>query len=275
MKIFKFIFLLFCFSIKTNASEIGAVSTATGGGGIGAVEPVDGILKNPAFLRDLPNRGFSFNYAPDVWAISISDNSEESLFPAGLQMTSEKYSDQLRSQKLGLNFSPPRFGSFTLGATASLVSYDYQPSIMQTEQLQQSVLDVGLTFALSRDFGLGIVANRIASSKVKLDENLQLRKYAAFGMSYTYENFIRLRLDVESAADFKTNKLVYIAGMENYMNEWIILRLGYRNDNVVLKDYLSAGLGFSGPQFGLHYAYIADVVDSGSTKHLIDLAIPF
>ena len=275
MKIFKNIFLVFFFGLSANASEIGAVSTATGGGGFGAVEPVDGILKNPAFLRDLPNRNFSFNYAQDIWALSISDNSQESLFPAGLQMTSEKVSDQLRTQKLGLNFSPPRLGPITMGATASLVSYDSQPTPFQTEQFQQAVLDVGLTYALSRDFGLGLTANRISSSNVKLAENLQLQKYAAFGLSYTYENFIRLRLDAETAPEYKTDKLVYMVGMENYMNDWVVLRLGYRNDNVVLKDYFSAGLGFTGPQFGLHYAYIADVADSGSAKHLIDLAIPF
>jgi hypothetical protein len=55
----------------------------------------------------------------------------------------------------------------------------------------------------------------------------------------------------------------------------VVFRLGYQNNQITAKDYISAGLGFSGPQFGLHYAYISNTADKSEDKHLIDLGIPF
>jgi hypothetical protein len=119
------------------------------------------------------------------------------------------------------------------------------------------------------------VANKVGSTKTDLAENLQLQKTMALGFSYTYGNFVRLRFDMESGPDNQTERLVYKLGMENYINDWIVARFGYQNNNVLAKNYGSLGLGFVGPQFGLHYAYISDVSGGRDQKHLIDLAIPF
>jgi hypothetical protein len=66
-----------------------------------------------------------------------------------------------------------------------------------------------------------------------------------------------------------------MGGLENYINDYVVFRLGYQNNQVTAKDYISAGLGFTGPQFGLHYAYISNTADKTEDKHLIDLGIPF
>ena len=97
----------------------------------------------------------------------------------------------------------------------------------------------------------------------------------ALGLSYTYQNFARLRFDAESAPDNKTDKLNYMLGLENYINDWIVFRFGFQSNKIVLKDYLTAGMGFSGPQFGIHYAYISNTADKSEDKHLIDLGVPF
>lgn len=255
-------------------ATIGAVSTATGGSGLAAVEPVDGLLKNPAFIRDLLNRNFAYNYAPDQWAITVSDNSPDSLFPAALQIINTRETNMNR-QKLGLTFAAPRLKTLVVGATAAMVSYDHNPNLTTAEKFHQGVVDVGATLAISNDIGLGFVANKVGSTKIDLAENLQLQRTMAMGLSYTYANFIRLRFDVESGPDNVTDRLVYMFGMENFINDWIVARLGYQNNNVVFKNYGTMGLGFVGPQFGLHYAYISDVSGGRDQKHLIDLAIPF
>lgn len=255
-------------------ATIGAVSTATGGSGLAAVEPVDGLLKNPAFIRDILNRNFSFNYAPDQWAITVSDNAPDSLFPAALQMINTRETN-MNMQKLGLTFAAPRMKSLVVGATAAMVSYDHNPNLTTAEKFHQGVMDVGATFAINRDIGIGFVANKVGSTKTDLAENLQLQKTMALGFSYTYGNFVRLRFDMESGPDNQTERLVYKLGMENYINDWIVARFGYQNNNVLAKNYGSLGLGFVGPRFGLHYAYISDVSGGRDQKHLIDLAIPF
>jgi hypothetical protein len=255
-------------------ATIGAVSTATGGSGLAAVEPVDGLLKNPAFIRDLLNRNLAVNYAPDEWAITVSDNAPDSLFPAALQIINTRQTN-VNTQKLGLTFAAPRLKTLVVGATAAMVSYEHNPNLNTAEKFHQGVVDVGATLAINRDIGIGFVANRTGSTKVDLAENLQLQKTMAMGLSYTYGNFIRFRFDVESGPNNVTERLVYKAGMENFINDWMVARLGYQNNNVVFKNYGSLGLGFVGPQFGLHYAYISDVAGGTDQKHLIDLAIPF
>ena len=263
----------FLFSNITHAT-IGAVSTATGGSGLAAVEPVDGLLKNPAFIRDLLNRNFAFNYSPDQWALTVSDNAPDSLFPAALQIINTRQTI-LNTQKLGLTFAAPRLKTLVVGATAAMISYDHNPNLSTSEKFHQGVVDVGATLAITRDIGVGFVANKVGSTKIDLAENLQLQKSMAMGLSYTYANFIRLRFDAESGPDNVTDRLIYMFGMENFINDWVVVRFGYQNNNVVSKNYASTGLGFVGPQFGLHYAYISDVNSGRDQKHLIDLAIPF
>jgi hypothetical protein len=128
-------FSVFLISTLSQAT-IGAVSTATGGSGLAAVEPVDGLLKNPAFIRDILNRNFSFNYAPDQWAITVSDNAPDSLFPAALQMINTRETN-MNMQKLGLTFAAPRMKSLVVGATAAMVSYDHNPNLTTAEKFHQ------------------------------------------------------------------------------------------------------------------------------------------
>ena len=120
-----------------------------------------------------------------------------------------------------------------------------------------------------------MVANKVASSTTDLDESLQKQQTIGLGAQYTYLSFIRFRFDIESGPKNKTDRLVYMGGIETYMNDWMILRLGYQNNNVVSKNYTTAGLGFAGPQFGLHYAYISNVANNRDDQHSIDLGIPF
>lgn len=164
-------------------ASVGAVSTATGGSGRGAVESVDGILMNPAFIRDLLNRNFAFNYAPDAWALTVSDNAPDSLFPAALQMVSTKDTN-INTQKLGLTVAAPRLKTVVFGATAAMVSYDFNPNMNTAEKFHQAVLDLGLTWAISNDIGFGIVAKNASASEVALAKNLQLQRTIAAGASY-------------------------------------------------------------------------------------------
>ncbi len=272
-KIIKISFVVLFFSNFARA-EIGAVSTATGGTGRGAVETVDGMLLNPAFIAEFPTKTFSVNYSSSAWAMTITDNGVDSFFPAGLIFESSR-TDTLDTQKLGLALALPRWKKFVIGATVSMVDYSNNATLATEFSYKQVVADVGMTYSINRDIGIGLVFNKAGSNRVDLADNLQLQKTTALGLSYTYQNFVRFRFDVESAPENKTDKLTYMYGLENYINDWVVFRIGYQNNKYVNKDYLTAGLGFVGPQFGLHYAYIADTKDKTDQKHLIDLGIPF
>ncbi len=266
--------LLFCFSFSSNAiTTAGAISSATGGTGRGTIEPVDSILLNPAIVAQLNAKFFSVNYTKNQWGITIADNGKEALFPAALAFVHSE-TDLVNTQQISLVLSKLIAPYLSIGATISMVDYDQQ-KVVTDQKYRQTTGQVAVAYMPSKDFGFGLVANKIYSNDIQLDPNLQLQKTFGIGMNYTYLSFIRLRLDVESAPENKTNRLVYMSGLETYINDWIVVRLGYQNNNVVQKNFATAGLGFAGPQFGLHYGYMHNVVDSSEDKHSIDLGIPF
>ncbi|AGH94363.1 hypothetical protein [Pseudobdellovibrio exovorus] len=272
--ILSFICAVSIFSTSTSLAYVGAVSTATGGSGRGAMEPVDGVLLNPAIISDLPKKNLSVHYSDKDWALTVADNGKEAYFPAALVFRRTDM-DPLTTQQLGLAFATPRYYGMTFGGTISMYDYTHKITPAQEEQYKVGVLDLGMTLAVTSNFGLGFVAKKVGSGQADLPEAMQVQKTISLGMSYTYQNFARLRFDVESAPDNKTDKLVYMMGLENFLNDWLVFRLGFQNNNVLEKDYFTAGVGFAGPQFGVHYAYISNIKDRTENKHLIDLSIPF
>lgn len=255
-------------------ATIGAVSTATGGTGRGAVEPIDGILLNPATVSDLPTKNFAVNYSPEHWAMTVTDNGKDVYLPAALRFVKSHF-PAIDSQQLGLTFASRRWKKFAIGGTGSMMEYTNVLSGTTEQKFRQTTLDLAATFAAGPNFGIGFVANKVTSSKITLDERLQAQQTMALGFSYTYQNFARLRFDLESAPDNKTDKLNYMLGFENYVNDWVVVRMGVQQNKITAKDYISAGLGFAGPQFGLHYAFISNTEDKTEDKHLIDLGFPF
>ncbi|MBC7741585.1 MAG: hypothetical protein H7061_05280 [Bdellovibrionaceae bacterium] len=266
----------FSFVISATAATVytaGAVSTATGGSGRGVIEPVDSILLNPAIVSQMNSKFFSVNYSKDQWGITIADNGREALFPAALAFVRNE-SALLSTQQLALILAHNFGHFFSVGLNVSLVEYD-QLITGQSKKFQQTIGQVAIAYMPTQNFGFGIVTNRAFSSETELAPPLQVQKTFGAGLNYTYLSFIRFRFDIESAPENKTNKLVYMGGIETYMNDWIIIRLGYQNNNVVQKNYVTGGLGFAGPQFGLHYGYMQNVAERSEDKHSIDLAIPF
>jgi hypothetical protein len=206
------IVLIACQISSAEIEAVGAVSTATGGSGRGAVDPVDGIYMNPAFLRDFTGQNFSYNYTRDAWALSLTDSGADSFFPAGVQLVNQK-TDFLDTQKFGLTLAAPRWKRLVIGSTISMVEYTEKNNGVTGDKYRQGMIDIGMTVALGKSFGFGVTANKVSSSDIKLAENLQLQKTAGAGFSYILDNFARFRFDIETAPDYKTDRLVYMGGV--------------------------------------------------------------
>ena len=156
-----------------------------------------------------------------------------------------------------------------------IIEYDLDSTKGLSSKYRQTVADLGATYAVSKNFAFGAVVYKLASSKTDLSSDLQKQNSIGLGMSYTYQNFVRFRFDIESAPECKEDRLVYMSGMETFLNDWMVLRFGYQNNNVLSKNFTSVGLGFSGPQFGFHYAYLSNPADRQDDRHSVDLGIPF
>ena len=271
--IFVFIGALLFSNTLFATAIIGSVSTATGGTGRGAIEPVDGVLLNPSSVAQIKTKFFSFNYQKDQMAVTISDNGKEALFPAAIAFVrAEK--DNLKTQDMALVLAYSIMPRLSVGVTISLVEYLQQNGALE-QKYRQTVSDLGISYSVAKDISVGVVANKMFSSSTELDPALQKQKTFGVGGNYTYQNFVRFRFDIESAPENKTNRLVYMGGLETFMNDWVVIRLGYQNNNALGKNFMTAGLGFAGPQFGIHYAYLTNVADRAEDRHSVDLGIPF
>src|SRR3989338_1100131 len=269
--IFASAFLLSQLSFATAIG--GSVSTATGGTGRGAIEPIDGVLLNPSSVAQIKSQFFSFTYSTEQMGITISDNGKEALFPAALAFVLTER-DNLKTQDMALVLAYKIMPQLSFGTTVSLVEYVQSNNGLE-DKYRQTVGDIGISFAPTKELSLGVVAYKVFSSSAELAEVLQKQKQIGLGVSYTFDTFVRFRFDVESAPENETDRLTYMGGLETYLNEWVIVRLGYQNNNVVSKNFTTAGLGFSGPQFGIHYGYLTNVANRDEDRHTVDLGIPF
>lgn len=272
--VFLNVFFLLLSSITWAAvPTTGSVSTATGGTGRGTPEAIDGVPLNPGMVGLLPTKFLSANYTNEQWGITISDNGREALFPAALSFTRSDVNN-FKTQQVSLAVAYAYKKLFGVGANVSLLEYEGSGLIVG-QKYRQSVGDIGFLYSPMTEFGVGLVFNKVASSKSDVPETLQKQKTMGLGGQFTYQNFIRFRFDMESGVDYKTERLTYMGGIETFMNDWVVFRFGYQNNNVITKNYSTVGLGFSGPQFGLHYAYISNVANNEDDQHSIDLGIPF
>lgn len=274
--IFKIVFIFSTFIISNHAMAVpygGSVSMATGGTGRGTAEPTDSVLLNPAIVAQIPTKYFSFNYSKDQMGLIISDNGREALFPAALAFNRTEL-DHLQTQTIALSLAYSPIPKLSFGLGIGLIEYSFDNSTTE-QKLRQTAGDFGMTYAFFKNFAIGVVGYKVFASKSDLDSRIQKQKSVGAGINYTYESFARFRFDVESGPDNKTNRMIYMSGLETYINEWMVLRMGYQNNNVLSKNFVTAGLGFAGPQFGLHYAYLSNPADSDDNRHSVDLGIPF
>ena len=273
LNINKIIFLAICYlSTSIFAIEnLGAVSAATGGAGVGVLEEVDGTYLNPASIALFPKKSFAISFSKFHTNIHMTDNGRDAFFPAGLSYTKTD-ENQMQTQAFHLTLAYAIAENFSIGLDTGLREIT-RTGIDNT--FRQTVVTPGMFFQISDSFSSGLVWKNKPLTNTDLPDALDQSSTLALGFGYIYEKFAKFRADIESASNEKTDKLIYKVGLETYLNDWIITRIGYQNDNVRAQNFFTAGLGFAGPQFGLHYAYQAEARNSRDTLHTIDLNIPF
>lgn len=262
-------------SLKTFAQtfeNLGSVSTSLGGAGVGAINLVDGAFNNPATFALFPQRAAQFGFAKKSFRTSFSDNGADALFPAMLGYHQSDIAD-IKTNAFYLGLAFPFKRKFSFGA-----NFGFQETQIPNDahKYRQTVTDVGIIYTPFEWFSLGAVVKNKPLNDTDLNNTIDDRPTTAVGFESKYEDLVNVRAEMESGKNAQSEqKMIVKAGLEILMNEWIQLRLGYQNNNILSQNYLTAGLGFGGPQFGLHYAYIKESEFEKETHHSIDLAVPF
>lgn len=255
---------------------VGSVSAATGGSGRAAIEASDSPFMNPAAVAHLTGYYFTMAYGSggnsqadaDVMALSLTDNMRETVVPTSMAyyQSTDRTRGEEHSQKnfrLSLaNFINPQL-AFGLGIVHQ---QDYLPQVSYS----QTNMDLGVLWAPNKDIGFGAMVSNAFGPAANIPQGQKLNRQWALAGSYNYQQFMRLKADILQEEE----GLSYGLGIENYMNRWLVFRLGYKNATAQSYHLYSGGLGFVGPRFGLHYAYQASPQGAIYERHSVDLAIP-
>jgi hypothetical protein len=243
-----------------------SISSATGGTGRAAVEAGDAIFLNPSTLVHLKGSYFYASVAKDDYAITLTDNSSSSVMPTSIgfvQKKSEVVQGELQVQDIMLALAEFAVEKWSLGVTGHYLTYT-----VPGNSYRQPNADLGLMYTPKANIGLGLVAYNVFGEQSSIPENFRAKTSVAAGFNYIYVSTIRFRLDASSESQF-------MGGLESYLTDFMIVRLGYMTDTDDQRDLGTVGFAFKGPRFALSYAYQGNPQNSGDYRHSVDLDIPF
>ncbi len=262
---------------------IGSVSAATGEAGRAAVEASESPYGNPATLAHMKGyyltAGFGATKQSNAGtnqdlAVSVTDSMKETVVPTSFSYAQnttrpEGFTDDVLSRAFKLSFGNMMRKDFAFG-----LGINYQDDRTPQERYSQTNVQTGFLWTPNQNLGVAVTFDNMVPPQTSVPETHRLKQTISTGVSYNYQKIVRLKADIISAENNTANKPTLAAGMESYMNRWIILRWGLQRNNQLEANLYTAGLGFAGPKFGLHYAYQNSPQNESLTRHSVDLALP-
>jgi hypothetical protein len=280
------VWIQFIFAPAMGQYYTGPVASGVGGAGRASNEPTESVMLNPAAIAHAESvrSGLFYtdgHYSKDsresTLAVHIVDNNEDALFPGALGYI------QRRAQLSDV------MGPFNERVfLASVGNFFYQQVAMgfAIQQLRTEIPrgksydqwngNVGLHWNPHPDLGLAFVYYNLVPAPKDTPEVLQLKPQQSWGMNYIAADFVRLRLDVSRWEKANPDKeLLWQGGFESFLSDFIILRVGYEQDQRRNRSFLTTGLGFDGPRFKFDYSFKKRQGEASSALHSVDLRVPF
>jgi hypothetical protein len=274
--------VLIFLSFQTQA-YVGSVSAATGESGRAAVEASESPFGNPAGLAFLSGYYFSAGFgasrqtamgtAQDL-AVSLTDNMKETVLPTSLSYVQRTTLPSGAAEEVFQRNFKLSFGNFLRDGLGFGLAVNHEDDRLPSEHFSQTNIQTGFLWAPNKNFGAALVFDNILPGSGGVPEAYRLKSTTAIGGSYNYKRFVRLKADLISDSGNSWSRPTLAAGMESYMNRWLVLRWGVGRNNETESNLYTAGLGFIGPKFGIHYAFQNSPQNESLTRHSVDLAVP-
>lgn len=266
--------LYFISSLAHAQSFSSAATDGVAGAGRAAVEAGDVNYLNPAGLVHLKGRYIYSTFSKDDLSFSLSESSREVVVPASLSYLQRKSLDstnqEIKSHDTRLSLADFVVEKVSMGITGTMSSVDYKD-----HAYSQTNGNLGLFYTPTDKLGLAYVFYNIFGGKDTIPEEIREESQMAVGFNYIYKGFMRYRFDVLSAKNNNFGKPAYMMGLESILNEWVVFRLGYRNDILASQELITEGIGFNGPIFSLNYAHQGSIKGANFDRHSIDLLFSF
>jgi hypothetical protein len=277
MKFFLFFFTFFgSYQVFADFKPYqGAISAATAGSGRASAEATVSPYLNPATLAFISGYHFttSYSYIKDQqsdFVLSLTDAMKDTVVPTSLgylqtQLKNAESDVQIKDLRLAFGEIFKRKWSFGLAA-------HYLNHKTSEDSYGQTNLTLAFAHAFNSNLSFGAVFDDVLPASNEIPKQWQLQSKTALAVSYDYKKVVRGKLDYLSGGNNRFDKPEVLAGVESYLNKWTIIRLGLGHSFEKNTSSTAAGIGFKGPKFGIHYAFLRDF--NLETRHSVDLGIP-
>lgn len=287
--------ILLMFSPLTMA-QYGAVTTATAGSGRAALELSDSPVLNPAsvpflkgysFYSGYATQGFAADLATDenpgtqqMFQVGLTDNMKETVFPTSFAYSQvrQRQGDTVdwTNKEFRLSFGQFLFPQLAVGASGQFIQDDIaSPELFEpTTKYHQINGSFGILWAPNKGFGIAYVLDRPYRSGLSFPELYRPITRSSLAVNINLRDFVRMKLDVLTDSKHSLHRPTVAGGIETFMNQWMVLRMGAQRNFELAYPVYAAGIGFVGPKFALNYAFLNAPEKSLLTRHAIDLSVP-
>jgi hypothetical protein len=278
------------------ALTVGSISSAMAGAGRSSVDIGESYLLNPASVAHLQGAAMAFGTSYlewtnpqdnskatyDGWRLSLNENSPDSMWASSIYMSQSQNRQSRRSFNAPSQFNDAWFtlGNFVIPQVSMGLSYHYHESLTALQSYQEHNLGIGVLWTPLDHLGVGFSLQNFRAPPKDVPSELSLGSNGGIGLMYLHQDYLRLRLDYSRKAhqlpSLSSNEWAF--GLENAMTPWTLVRIGIAqevNDESQSTQKLTAGFGFAGPRFGVHYGFQQLRVAKVGTEHSVDLMIPF
>ncbi len=285
-----FLLVLCVFSLTQFSEEgyaqylSGPVSSALGGAGIAANEEAEQLLFNPATLvhtKDLSIGAFfsdgyrEKNEHDKFTGSTITDNTSDSGVAGGVGFFKRRRTfdvlptlDEVYAQ---VSLAKPVYKFLALGLSIE----HYRQDVVGGDEYRQTELSMGALYNPSPKFAVGFVVKNLRGRDEDVPALLQLKDELGVGINYILMETFRARFDVVQQTQLNPDQdRVYKAGIESFIDAFLVLRMGYQINELEDRNYYSLGFGFTGPRLKIDYSYQQNEDYTKGAMHSVDFRLP-
>lgn len=262
----------------------GPLSSSLGHSGRAGLDSAESALINPALLplmkASTMNLYYRDGYLEDAqhsnsMGIGIFDHSEGVWFPGALHYFRLRDTGraplaaegELWHAGLGFHVNP----QLALGLSAYRLSYDVAGS--STEQWNGSL---GGLFKITPEFGVAYVLDNLAKPGSEVPTALREDLEQSLGFFGAIADMAHMRFDVSRRERHNPkHKMAYMTGIETQSHKYLLVRVGFKRDELRDQSLWTAGFTFNGPRLKVDYSAEKSAERATGVLHSVDLRLPF
>lgn len=259
----------------------GPVAKSLAGSGRAGLDSSDGVFLNPALVALLPKSELTLYYQDgerspgehhNLWGVDLSQNDQDVIVSGNLAYLHSRTSGLLQVPVNGETWHAAFGKLFFRRLAVGLSVYHFQATGDTVEKNEQWNGSLGALFMILPKLGVAYVYDNPVHPSSRVPQALRFLPQQSFGVFWGIPYNARLRLDLVHLDQMNPNQRWDIrTSIESEFGEYFVFRLGGRFDEIENQRFITAGLGFNGPNLKIDYGIEKNVWGVGDAVHSVDL----